>query len=182
METWELESSKRERRLIISYKGITPMLHPSVYVAEGAKLIGDIVIERDSSIWFNAVIRGDVNYIRIGERTNIQDGCLFHVRHEKYPLIIGSNCTFGHGAIAHACTIKDYCLIGMNATVLDNAKVGPYSLVAAGSVIKEHQEIPEGVLVAGVPAKIIRQLSLEEKKMLEQSAENYVQYVKSYRQ
>ena len=166
----------------ISYKGITPNLHPSVFVADGAKIIGDVVIEKDSSVWFNAVIRGDVNYIRIGERTNIQDGCLLHVRFQKYPLIIGSNVTFGHGAIVHACTIKDYCLIGMGVTVLDNAQVGPYSLIAAGAVVREHQVIPEGVLAAGVPAKVIRPLTDEEKKSLEQSAENYVQYVRTYQQ
>ena len=168
--------------MLISYKGITPNVHPSVYIAEGAKIIGDVVIEKDASVWFNTVIRGDVNYIRIGERTNIQDNCTLHVRHEKYPLILGKNITVGHGAILHACMIKENCLIGMGATILDDAQIGPFCLIAAGAVVKEHQIIAEGMLVAGVPAKVIRPLNNEEKQMLIQSAENYVQYVHSYRE
>jgi len=168
--------------LLISFRGITPNIHPTVFLAEGAKIIGDVVINNDSSIWFNAVVRGDVNYIRIGSRTNIQDGCLLHVRNGKYPLIIGSNVTIGHGAVVHACTLGDYTLVGMNATVLDDAQVGQYSLIAAGAVVREHQVIPDGVLVAGVPAKVVRPLTQEEKTSLMQSAENYVQYVRSYRE
>ncbi|MEK7263585.1 MAG: gamma carbonic anhydrase family protein [Bacteroidota bacterium] len=168
--------------MLISYKGITPNIHPTVFIAEGAKIIGDVVMEKDASVWFNTVIRGDVNYIRIGERTNIQDNCILHVRKDKYPLIIGANITVGHGAILHACVIKEHCLIGMGATVLDDAQVGSFCLIAAGAVVKEHQKIPEGMLVAGVPAKIIRPLTVEEKQMIIQSAENYVQYVRSYRE
>lgn len=168
--------------MLIPYKNISPNVHPSVFIAEGAKIIGDVVIGKDSSIWFNAVVRGDVNYIRIGENTNIQDGCLLHVRNNKFPLIIGSNVTFGHGVIAHACTIENFCLLGMGVIVLDNARIGSYSLIAAGTVVKEHQIIPEGMLVAGVPAKVIRTLTDEEKHSLEQSAETYIHYVRSYRE
>ena len=166
---------------IIPYKSIVPRLHPSVFVAEGARIIGDVEIGKDSSVWFNTVIRGDVNYIRIGERTNIQDNSVIHVTHQKYPTIIGSNVTIGHNAVIHACTIYDYCLIGMGAVVLDDAKVGPTSIVAAGAVVTMRMIIPEGVLVAGIPARVVRELTPEEKKSLVQSAQNYVEYVSTYR-
>jgi carbonic anhydrase/acetyltransferase-like protein (isoleucine patch superfamily) len=168
--------------MIHSYRGIVPKLHPSVYAVASAEIVGDVVIGEDSSVWHNAVVRGDVNYIRIGGRTNIQDGCLLHVQHEKFPLLIGSNVTMGHGAIAHACTIDDYCLIGMGAIVLDNAKLNSYTLVAAGAVVLTNAVVPEGVLVAGVPAKVIRSLRADERKMLEESAQHYVEYVKLYRE
>ena len=168
--------------MIHSYRGITPNVDPSVFMVESAEIIGDVVIGKDSSVWYNAVIRGDVNYIRIGERTNIQDGCLLHVRHKKYPLLVGSNVTVGHGAILHACTIRDYCLVGMGAIILDNAQINAYTLVAAGTVVLNDSVIPEGVLVAGVPGKIVRELSTAERKMLEESAQNYVEYVRTYRE
>ena len=167
--------------VIHAYRGVLPKLHPSVFTVESAQIIGDVSIGKDSSVWHNAVIRGDVNYIRIGERTNIQDGCLLHVRHERFPLIIGNNVTMGHGAITHACTVHDHCLIGMGAIVLDNATINSYTLVAAGTVVLNDTVIPEGTLVAGVPAKVIRPLSPEERAMLEESAQNYVDYVKTYR-
>ncbi|MDE3059367.1 MAG: gamma carbonic anhydrase family protein [Bacteroidota bacterium] len=166
---------------IISYRGKTPNIHPSVFIAEGAQIIGDVVIGKESSVWYNTVIRGDVNYIRIGERTNIQDNSVLHVTHKTFPLIIGSDVTIGHGAVVHAATIFDCCLIGMNATVLDGAKVGPYALVAAGGVVLGGTVIPEGMLAAGVPAKVVRILTKEEKQFLEQSAKNYLQYVVSYK-
>jgi carbonic anhydrase/acetyltransferase-like protein (isoleucine patch superfamily) len=158
-----------------------PKIHPSVFMAEGAHLIGDVEIGKDSSVWFNAVVRGDVNFIRIGERTNIQDGSVLHVTHERYPLIIGSNVTVGHSAVVHAATVHDYCLIGMGAIVLDNARIGPYALVAAGAVVVGNSQIPEGMLAAGVPAKVIRPLTEEERESLVQSAQNYIDYVATYR-
>ncbi|HLX13327.1 MAG TPA: gamma carbonic anhydrase family protein [Bacteroidota bacterium] len=164
------------------YRGVSPSLHPTVFAVESAQIIGDVVIGQDSSVWYNAVIRGDVNYIRIGERTNIQDGCLLHVRHKKYPLILESDITMGHGAIVHGCTIKSTCLIGMGAVVLDNATIGSYSLVAAGAVVRDNMSVPEGVLVAGVPAKIVRDLTDAERAMIAESARNYVGYVEQYRQ
>lgn len=167
--------------MIIPYRGISPKIHDSVFIADGAHIIGDVEIGRESSVWFNTVIRGDVNYIRIGERTNVQDGCVLHVTHEKYPLRIGSNVTIGHGAIVHAATIHDYCLIGMGAKILDNAKVGPFALVAAGSLVREDFVVPEGTLVAGIPACVKRPLTREERQQIEQSAQNYVEYVKTYR-
>jgi carbonic anhydrase/acetyltransferase-like protein (isoleucine patch superfamily) len=166
---------------IITYKGITPTIDPSVFIADGVHIIGDVVIGKDSSVWFNTVIRGDVNFIRIGERTNIQDNTVIHVTNKRFPTHIGSNVTVGHSAVIHACTINDYSLIGMGAVVLDDAKIGPYSLIAAGAVVTMGMSVPEGMLVAGVPARIVRPLSADERKFLEQSAQNYVDYVAAYR-
>jgi gamma-carbonic anhydrase len=168
--------------MIHTYRGIIPKIHPSVYVAAGAHIVGDVEIGEDSSVWFNTVIRGDVHFIRIGERTNVQDNSVLHVTHEKYPLVIGSDVTIGHGAIVHAATLKDCCLIGMGATVLDDATVGSYALVAAGSLVLEHFHVPEGALVAGVPARVKRMLTPEEREEIAQSARNYVEYVRTYRE
>jgi len=167
--------------MIHAYNGIRPRIHPSVFVAEGAQIIGDVEIGRDSSVWFNTVIRGDVHFIRIGERTNIQDGCVLHVTHDTYPLVVGSDVTVGHGAVLHAATLKDRCLIGMGAIILDDATVGSDSLVAAGSLVMEHFQVPEGSLVAGVPARVKRMLTEEEREGIAQSARNYMDYVNSYR-
>ncbi len=166
---------------IVSYRSFKPKIHPSVYIAEGAHIIGDVEIEKESSIWFNAVIRGDINFIRIGERTNVQDGSVLHVTHATYPLVIGSNVTIGHNAVVHAATIKDFSLIGMAAVILDNATVGPYALVAAGAVVLGDSVIPEGMLAAGVPAKIVRALTSEERQSLVQSAQNYFEYATAYK-
>lgn len=166
---------------LIPYGGIAPSLHPSVYVAEGAIILGDVEIGEDSSVWFNTVIRGDVHEIRIGKRTNIQDLSMLHTTFNKYPLHIGDNVTVGHMAMLHGCTIGDYTLIGMHATVLDRAIVRPYSMIAAGAVVREGFEVPEGTLVAGVPAKVVRELTDVDRAKLEQSAQNYIDYVASYR-
>jgi carbonic anhydrase/acetyltransferase-like protein (isoleucine patch superfamily) len=168
--------------MIHTYRGIKPRIHPTVFVAEGAQIVGDVEIGKDSSVWFNTVIRGDVHYIRIGERSNVQDNSVLHVTHEKYPLVIGSDVTIGHGAIVHAATLRDCCLIGMGATILDGATIGSYSLVAAGALVMEHFEVPEGALVAGVPASVKRMLTPEEREQISQSARNYVEYVKTYRE
>lgn len=157
-----------------------PSLHPSVFVAGGAWVIGQVEVGADSSIWYNAVLRGDINGIRIGERSNIQDATIMHVTHE-YPVVVGSDVTIGHRAIVHGATLGDCCLIGMGATILDNARVGAYSLVAAGAVVKEGFVVPEGMLVAGVPAKILRALADEEKDALLKSAQGYVEYARMFR-
>ncbi len=166
---------------IVTYKGITPKIDPTVFIADGVHIIGDVEIGRDSSVWYNTVIRGDVNYIRIGERTNIQDNTVVHVTNKKFPTHIGSNVTIGHSAVIHACTINDYSLIGMGAVILDGAIVGKFSLIAAGAVVTIGMVIPEGTLIAGVPAKAVRSLTEEERKFLVQSAQNYVDYVATYR-
>ncbi|MBP6671878.1 MAG: gamma carbonic anhydrase family protein [Bacteroidetes bacterium] len=166
---------------IITYKGITPKIDPTVFIADGVHIIGDVEIGKDCSVWFNTVIRGDVNFIRIGERTNIQDNTVVHVTNKKFPTHIGSNVTIGHSAVIHACTIEDFSLIGMGAIILDDATIGKYSLVAAGAVVTMGMKVPEGVLVAGVPGKVIRPLTDEEKRFLAQSAQNYIDYVSTYR-
>ncbi len=152
-----------------------------MFIAEGAHVIGDVEIGKDCSVWFNAVIRGDVNYIRIGDRTNVQDNCVLHVTHERFPLTIGSDVTIGHGAILHGASVGNWCLIGMGSRVLDGAKVGDYVLVAAGAIVLEGFEVPSGSLVAGVPARVRRELRAEERETLVRSAQNYVNYVRSYR-
>ncbi len=167
---------------IITFRGSTPKLHPSVFLAEGVKIIGDVKIGKDCSVWYNTVIRADVHYIRIGERTNIQDLCMLHVTHDTRPLNIGDNVTTGHSVTLHGCTIHDNNLIGIGARVLDGAIVRPFSLIAAGAVVKENFEVPEGSLAAGVPAKVIRKLTDEEKANIPKYASNYVNYVKEYRE
>jgi carbonic anhydrase/acetyltransferase-like protein (isoleucine patch superfamily) len=166
--------------IIKPYKGIYPKVDQTVFVAENAVIIGDVEIGKDSSIWYNVVIRGDVNYIRIGERTNIQDGTIIHVDHKRYPTVIGNNVTVGHKVMLHACTIEDYCLIGMSATVMDGVIVGKYSIVAAGALVTPGKVIEPYSLWAGVPAKFVRKLTEEEISWLEKSAENYVKYKNNY--
>ena len=166
--------------MIHPYLGVLPTIDPSVFLAGGSQVIGNVTIGKDSGIWFNAVVRGDVNVVTIGERTNIQDGCILHVDHKQYPLTVGSDVTVGHGAILHACTISDECLIGMGAIVLDGAVVGKNSLVAAGSLVKMRDVIPEGVLVVGSPAKVVRALTAGEVATIRQSALNYIAYARAY--
>jgi carbonic anhydrase/acetyltransferase-like protein (isoleucine patch superfamily) len=163
------------------YMGISPKIHESVFLCEGARIIGDVELEKDVSIWYNTVIRGDVNYIRIGERTNIQDNSILHVTYKKYPLIIGADVTAGHGVVLHGCSVKDCVLIGMGAILLDNCLINSNSLIAAGTLVKEGFEVPEGVLVAGVPGRIVRELKEVEIEKIKQSAKNYMMYVSNYR-
>jgi len=162
--------------MIYTYKNFTPKVPKSVFVAPNAAVIGDVEIGEDSSIWFNSVIRGDVNQIRIGARTNIQDGSVLHVTYQKWALEIGDNVTVGHGAILHGCTISSNCLIGMGARVLDGAQVGEFSLVAAGSLVLQGDKVPSNSLVAGVPAIVKRTLTPEEIEQIKASAERYVKY------
>lgn len=158
-----------------------PRIHPSVFIAAGARIIGDVEIGETSSIWFNVVIRGDVHHIRIGRRTNIQDLTMCHVTHLRYPLEIGDDVTVGHSAVLHGATIHDRVLIGMGAKVLDRAVVGSNSLIAAGSVVREGFVVPEGTLVAGVPARVVRELTDDERAAVAQGALNYQSYVYRYR-
>lgn len=153
-----------------------PNINNSVFMASGSKIIGDVEIGEFSSIWYNTVIRGDVNFIRIGAYTNVQDSSMIHVTNKTFPTIIGSKVTIGHSATLHGCTLKDLCLIGMGAVVLDGALVESFSMVAAGAVIKPGFVVPTGKLVAGVPAKIVRDLSREEMEDFEASALRYKKY------
>lgn len=167
---------------LLPYRGVSPQLHVSVFLAEGARVIGDVAIDADSSVWFNTVVRGDVCPVRIGAKTNIQDNSTLHVTHDTGPLTIGNSVTVGHGAIVHACTVKDHVLIGMGAILLDGCVLEPYTMVAAGSVVRPGFKPPAGVLVAGVPAEVKRPLTEVEKQNIEESAENYARYAQNYRQ
>jgi carbonic anhydrase/acetyltransferase-like protein (isoleucine patch superfamily) len=133
-------------------------------------------------VWFNAVVRGDVCPIRIGERTNVQDNVTLHVTHDTGPLEIGSHVTIGHGAVLHACTVQDHALIGMSATLLDHCVVESWSVVAAGSLIKQGFRVPSGMMVAGVPAKVIRPITDKERATIAESSENYIRYIAYYRE
>ncbi len=165
---------------LLDHHGVSPRVHPSAFVAGGAWLIGDVEVGEDAGIWFNAVLRGDINAIRVGRRSNVQDGVVIHVTKEL-PAILGDDVTVGHKAMIHGCRVGDACLIGMNAVVLDRAVVGPFAVVAAGAVVKEGFVVPEGTLVAGVPARVVRPLTEEERAFLLQSAQNYMGYARSYR-
>jgi len=167
---------------IITFKGITPNIHESVFLCEGVRIIGDVTIGEDSSVWYNCVIRGDVHYIKIGKRVNIQDMSMIHVTNQKYPTTIGDDVSIAHSVTLHGCTLHDNCLIGMGALVLDNSVVGSNSLVAAGTVVRENFVVPEGVLVAGVPGKIIRDLRPDEIERVRSTSPNYVKYVAEYRE
>jgi|UniRef100_Q3AU00 carbonic anhydrase/acetyltransferase-like protein (isoleucine patch superfamily) len=166
---------------ILPYKGIVPQLHESVFLTDGAFVIGDVHIGANSSVWFNAVVRGDVCPIRIGEKTNVQDNVTLHVTHDTGPLTIGNCVTIGHGAVLHACTVQDHVLIGMGAVLLDDCVVEPWSVVAAGSLVKQGFRVPSGMLVAGVPAKVMRPITEAERQTITESPENYVRYVQNYR-
>ena len=163
---------------IVIHHGVAPSVHPTAFVAGGAWLIGEVELAEEASVWYNAVLRGDINAIRVGRRTNIQDGCVLHVT-KRLPVEIGDEVTVGHMAMVHGCRIGRGSLIGMNAVVLDNAAVGEGSIVAAGAVVKENFIVPAGTLAAGVPARVVRELTGDERKAILQSAANYVAYAAS---
>ena len=175
MESTPLHRLENEIKLF-PYQDLFPQIHKSVFLASGVKIIGDVQIGADSSVWYNVVIRGDVHYVKIGEMTNIQDLSMLHVTNQKYPLNIGNKVTIGHSVKLHGCTIKDLSLVGIGAIVLDGAVVEEYSMVAAGSVVKPNFIVPNGKLVAGVPARAIRDLTVEEIEDLEKSAYRYKKY------
>jgi len=159
--------------MILKFKNITPKIGKDVYIAPNAYIIGDVEIGDFCAIMFGAVIRGDVNYIRIGHHTNIQDNAVLHVTRNKYPLIIGNYVSIGHGAIVHGCIIGNNVLIGIGAKVLDGAKIGDNCIIAANSVVKEGDEIPSNSLIAGVPGKIKRELTEKDIERIRFSAMSY---------
>jgi len=163
---------------IVAYRGQVPAIADSVLVAPGARIIGDVVIGERSSIWYNVVIRGDVHSIRIGEDTNIQDGSVLHVTHETHPLVIGSRVTAGHAVRLHGCTVHDETLIGIGAIILDGAVVEEHAMVAAGALVPPGMVVPSGKLVAGVPARVLRDLSEPEIENFRASASRYVEYAR----
>ncbi len=162
------------------YKGITPALDSTVFCADSADIIGAVEIGAESSVWFQVVIRGDVNHIRIGKRTNIQDGTVIHVTNKTHPTIIGDDVTIGHNATLHGCTIGNRCLIGMGAVILDGADIADDAMIAAGALVTPGTMVPAGTLYVGSPAVYKRHLTAAEIGDLKQSAINYLNYVASY--
>jgi carbonic anhydrase/acetyltransferase-like protein (isoleucine patch superfamily) len=157
---------------ILPYKGVWPTIEENVFIAPGAVVVGNVTIGEGASIWYNAVIRGDVAPIVIGRRTNIQDNCTLHVDADA-PLTIGDECTIGHGAVIHGATISDQVLVGIKAVVLSHAQVGSRTIVGACALVGERKNIPEGVLVVGVPAKFARELTVAEVEHINTSAAGY---------
>ncbi len=168
------------RRMIRAFQGVLPVIPKSVYVEETAAVIGDVVLGEDCSVWFHAVVRGDVNHIRIGDRTNVQDLCVLHVTHDTHPLVIGSDVTIGHNVILHGCTVKDRVLIGMGAIIMDGAVIGEDCVVGAGALVTENMKIGPGSLVLGSPAKVKRPVTDKELAWIRESAQNYVTYARQY--
>lgn len=166
--------------MIRSYQGQTPTIPASCYVDASAQVIGDVVLGEHSSIWMNAVVRGDVHSIRIGAHSNVQDCAVLHGMRYKYPVIVGDYVTIGHNATVHGCVIEDVCLIGIGAVILNNARIGEGSIVAAGAVIPENAVIPPRSLVAGVPGKVRRDLTSDDRDEILHYARNYLDYVKIY--
>lgn len=166
--------------MIKAYKGVTPTIADTAFIEDTAVIVGDVVIEADSSVWFHSVVRGDVNYIRIGRRTNVQDLSLLHVTHDTYPLILGDDVTVGHHVVLHGCTIQNRVLIGMGAVLMDGVVVGDDCIIGAGALVTEHTKIPPGSLVIGSPARVKRPLREAELSWLKESARNYVRYARDY--
>ena len=175
MDAAEIQRLDNEIKLF-PYKNLYPKIHQSVFLASGVKIVGDVEIDKNSSIWYNVVIRGDVHFVKIGEMTNIQDLSMLHVTNGRYPLNIGNKVTVGHSVKLHGCTLKDLCLVGIGAIVLDGAIVEENSMVAAGAVVKPNFIVPSGKLVAGVPARVVRDLTTDEIEDLEKSAFRYKKY------
>ena len=160
--------------MVHQFDGKVPKVHKHSFIAASADVIGNVSIGEYSNIWFGAVLRGDMDYISIGEYSNIQDNCTVH-NDEDFPVYIGDYVTIGHNAIIHGCSILSYSLIGMGSTILNGAEIGEYTIIGAGSLVTQGKKIPSGVLCMGVPAKVIRELTIEEKESLKKSAKHYVE-------
>jgi carbonic anhydrase/acetyltransferase-like protein (isoleucine patch superfamily) len=166
--------------MIRPFRGVTPRVHPTAYIDDSAQIIGDVEIGEESSIWMSAVVRGDVHFIRIGRRSNIQDGTVVHVMNRTHPTTIGDDVTVGHAAVIHGCTIENRCLIGMGAILLNGVRVGEGTIIAAGSLVVENMQIPPCSLVMGSPARIRRTLSDTEVAEIQMYADRYVAYRRDY--
>lgn len=167
-------------RVLRPYRSVYPRVAPTAFIDQSAQVIGDVEIGADSSVWMNAVLRGDVNSIRVGRRTNIQDGCVVHVMGGTHPTTLGDEVTVGHAAVLHGCTIGDRCLIGMGAIVLNGADIGSDSIVAAGSLVVERLEVPSRSLVMGSPGRVRRVLTTDEVASIKRYAESYVGHKDEY--
>jgi len=166
--------------MIRSYQGHLPQFPVTCYVDPSAQLIGDVILGDRSSVWMNAVLRGDVNSIRVGSNSNVQDCAVLHGQRNLYPVVVGDWVTIGHNATVHGCVVEDEVVIGMGATVLNNARIGSGSIVAAGAVVTEHTVVPPKTLWAGVPARLRRQLTDADHALILEYAQNYLDYVEIY--
>lgn len=166
--------------MIRTYQGHTPVIPESCYVDISAQILGDVVLGEHASVWMNAVLRGDVHSIRLGAHSNVQDCSVLHGMRNLYPVIVGEYVTIGHNATVHGCVVEDACLIGMGATIMNNARIGEGSIIAAGAVVPENTVIPPRSLVAGVPGKVRRQLTSGDREMILKYARNYLDYTKMY--
>jgi len=169
--------------LIKAVKGISPKFGNNCFLADNASMIGDVVMGDDCSLWFNAVVRGDVHYIRIGNKVNIQDGAIIHCTYKEAPTTIGNNVSIGHNAIVHGCILHDNVLVGMGAIVMDKCVVKAYSIIAAGAVVLENTVIESGCIYAGVPAKKVKTISRKQmKELIGNTASNYLLYASWFRE
>lgn len=166
--------------MIMDFEGVTPRINKNTYISESVDIIGKVNVEENVNIWFGTRLRGDMNNIIIGENTNIQENSVVHVDINS-PCIIGKNVTIGHGTIIHGCSISDNVLVGMGSIMLNNAKIGKNTIIGAGSLVTQGKEFPEGVLILGNPAKVIRQLTEAEIESIQRSADNYVSLSKKYK-
>ena len=166
--------------MIRTFQGIKPVIAPSCFIEETAVVIGDVIIGERSSAWFHTVIRGDVHYIRIGHRTNVQDLCMLHVSHNTHPLVIGDDVTIGHRVVLHGCTIKDRVLVGMGAILMDGVVIGEDSVVGAGALVTEGTIVPSKSLVLGSPARVKRPVTDRDVLWIKASADHYVRYSSQY--
>lgn len=167
--------------MIQTFQNVKPKIRDSAFIADDANVIGDVEIGEEASVWFGSIIRGDVNYIRIGDRTNIQDACVIHVSSKDHPTVLEHEITVGHRVTLHGCYVEAGCLVGIGSIVLDGARIGRNSLIAAGSIITPGTVIPPESLVMGAPAKVKRQLTTDEFENLSRSWRNYVELSRRYR-
>jgi carbonic anhydrase/acetyltransferase-like protein (isoleucine patch superfamily) len=168
--------------MIRAYRGIVPKIAVSAYVDPSAVVIGDVIIGERSSVWANVTVRGDVNYIRIGDESNVQDNSCLHVELNKHPLVVGDRVSVGHSVTLHGCDVEDQCLIGIGATVLNGARVRTGSIVAAGALVPEGMEVPPHSIAMGVPARVKRPVTDAERERILRTAENYVRYRQIYKE
>ncbi|WNM59910.1 gamma carbonic anhydrase family protein [Candidatus Nitrospira allomarina] len=166
--------------MLRTYRGIAPTVATSAFIEDTAVVIGDVAIGSESSVWFHAVVRGDVHSIRIGHRTNIQDLCLLHVTHDTHPLTLGDDITVGHHVVLHGCTVHDRVLIGMGTIIMDGAVIEEDCVIGAGALITRNIHIPSRSLVMGSPAKVKRLLTDAEVQWIKESAANYIRYAQQY--
>lgn len=167
--------------MILPYRGKTPRVHPTAFVEESARVIGDVVLGEKSSVWFNAVLRGDMGPIRVGEESNIQDGCMVHTTRGVSETVLGRRVSVGHNAILHGCTVRENCIVGMGAILMDNVEVGEWSIVAAGTVLTIGTKVPQKSVVAGVPGRVVKGADEDNIKQITHNWEEYVRLAEEYR-